>query len=74
MEPLTGGFLKNIDETEFGSDIKPRRNGSKHAIPNPYSTSEARSTCGCVVVMFLMWNSYRARTRSPRAYGTVESH
>jgi hypothetical protein len=46
MEPLTGGFLKNIDETEFGGDIKLRRNGSQHAIPNPYySTSEARSTC-----------------------------
>ena len=52
MQPLTGNFLKNIDETEFGNDIKLRSNGSKHAIPNPYSTSEARSTCGCVVVMF----------------------
>ncbi len=48
MEPLTGGFLKNIDETEFGGDIKLRRNGSQHAIPNPYSTSEARSTCTCL--------------------------
>ena len=32
--------MKNIDDSDFGGDIKLRSNGSKHAVPNPYSTSE----------------------------------
>ena len=45
IEPLTANFMK---DTEFGADVKIRSNGSKHAVSNPYSTSEA---CMCVMML-----------------------
>ena len=69
--------MKNVDESEFGGDIKLRSNGSNHAIPNPYSTSESLVytwlCCGPVSSVNVVC-SCRARVRSLNAYGTAKPH
>ena len=44
IEPLTVGFTKNVDDLDFGDDVKLRNSGSRRlpqAVPNPYSNSES---------------------------------